>query len=376
MIRFISPQEFSHYVPPPNRQARAVYHYVKPFIENGSRRLIANVDTEVWLAQVDDILLPVTKNTDQYDNSYVCSLFSHYISYCKEELNIVGVGFCKYAFMPLLGLMGLTAKRAKINKVVILNNFMLSTNLYVPLSKEQYQRLILAAQAQFPDFLVAFRSLNEDYNRQTLADLIDLGGVKIASRRVYLLKPENIRTKARNHLRKDAKMAAEKGYYWEKATDADVSDIGRFYDSLYLEKYSKLNPQFTLVYHRYMLSNPLFDMRMLKQKGQNKGVCGLFSNGLGATPPIFGYDVQSDKTEGIYRALSLWGWQMIGQNIVRQMNFSSGVSMFKRTRGAVGCTEYTVLFNKHLSAGKRLFWKAFAGLINHIALPFMIWQKY
>lgn len=376
MIRFISPQEFSRYTPPVNEQAQAVYHYVKPFVEKGSRALIANVDTEVWLAQVDDVLLPVTKNTTQYENSYVCSLFSHYISYCKEELDIVSVGILKYAFTPLLGLLGWVAKRAQMNKVVILNNFMLSTNLYVPLSKEQYKQLVLAAQAKFPDFLIAFRSLNEDYNAQTLADLTDLGGLKIASRRVYLLKPENIRTKTRNHLRKDTKMAAEKGYYWKEATEDDVFDIGKFYDSLYLEKYSKLNPQFTLVYYRYMLRNPLFNIRMLKQKEQNKGVCGLFSNGLGSTPPIFGYDIQSDKAEGIYRALSLWGWQMIEQNIVRQMNFSSGVSMFKRTRGAVGRTEYSVLFSKHLSTKRHLFWQLFAGVINHVALPFMIWRKY
>ncbi|MBO4707987.1 MAG: hypothetical protein J5594_05485 [Elusimicrobiaceae bacterium] len=376
MIRFISPMEYQNYVPPANKQAQAVYDYVKPFIENGSSKLIANVDTEVWLAQVDDILMPVTKNTTQYENSYVCSFFSHYISYCKEEMDIVGVGILKYLFIPLLSLLGWIAKLAEINKAVILNNFMLSTNLYVPVSKEQYKQLVLAAQEKFPDFLIAFRSLNEDYNAQTLADLTGLGGIKIASRRVYLLKPKNIRTKARNHLRKDTKMWNTKGYYWELATLADIRDMDRFYSSLYLEKYSKFNPQFTPAYYQHMINNKLFYIRMLKQKESNKGVCGLFCNGLGATPPIFGYDTKSDKSEGIYRALSLWGWQMIQENIVKQMNFSSGVSMFKRTRGAVGRTEYTVLFNKHLSYGKRLFWKVFAGFINHIALPFMIWRKY
>lgn len=376
MIRFISPKEYKNYVPPANKQAQAVYDYVKPFIEQGSRKLIANVDTEVWLAQVDDILMPVTKNTAQYENSYVCSFFSHYISYCKEEMDIVGVGILKYAFIPLLSLLGWIAKLAEMNKAVILNNFMLSTNLYVPISKEQYKQLVLAAKNKFPDFLIAFRSLNEDYNAQALADLTDLGGVKIASRRVYLLKPENIRTKARKQLRRDTKMWYEKEYYWEPATLADIPDMDRFYSSLYLEKYSKFNPQFTPNYYHYMINSKLFYMRMLKQKEVNKGVCGLFSNGLGTTPPIFGYDTKSDKSEGIYRALSLWGWQMIQENIVKQMNFSSGVSLFKRARGAVGRTEYSVLFNEHLSYGKRLFWKVFAGFINHIALPFMIWRKY
>jgi len=125
-----------------------------------------------------------------------------------------------------------------------------------------------------------------------------------------------------------------------------------------------------------MTDSKLFDMRMLKQKGQNKGVCGLFSNGPGITPPIFGYDTKTDKSEGIYRALSLWGWQMIGQNISKQMNFSSGVADFKRARGCVGKTEYTILFYNHLSIGRRVFWKLFSLFINKVALPVMIWKKY
>ncbi len=376
MIKFISPKEYQNYVPPSNKQAQAVYDYVKPFIEEGSRKLIANVNTEVWLAQIDDILIPVTKNTAQYENSYVCSLYTHYISYCKEEMNIVGLGILKYLFNPLLNLLGWIAKQAKINKVVILNNFMLSTNLYVPITKIQYQQLVKAAQDKFPGFLIAFRSLNEDYNATALADLTSLGGCKIASRRVYLLKSENIRTKARNQLRRDTAIARKKGYYWAIATKKDAIDIARFYDSLYLLKYSNLNPQFTTMYYVYMIENSLFFMRMLKQGDVNKGVCGLFTNGIGATPPIFGYDTKTDKSEGIYRALSLWGWQMIEQNIPIQMNFSSGVASFKRARGAIGSTEYTMLFYNHLSFGRRLFWNVFSCFINHVALPIMIWKKY
>ena len=376
MIRFISPQEFSRYTPPVNQQAQAVYDYVKPFVEKGSRALIANVDTEVWLAQVDDVLLPVTKNTTQYKNSYVCSLFSHYISYCKEELDIVGVGFFKYAFTPLLGLLGWVAKRAQINKVVILNNFMLSTNLYVPLSKEQYKQLVLAAQAKFPDFLIAFRSLNEDYNAQTLADLTDLGGLKIASRRVYLLKPEHIHSSAKKLLRKDERAKQDKGYQWKQAVSSDVPDINIFYDALYLRKYSRLNPQFTEVFYRHILQNALFEVRMLTQADKNRGVCGLFVHGGGATAPVFGYDGQSTPQDALYRVLSLWGWKAIQSHRPLKINFSSGVSLFKRARGAVGRTEYSVLFSKHLSRKRHLFWQIFAGVINHVALPFMVWRKY
>ena len=376
MIRFISPQQYATYIPPDNPQAYAVYQYVKPFIEKGSRALISNVDTEVWIAQVDDILLPVTKNTAQYEKSYVCSLYTHYISYCKEEMNIVGIGGLKYLFAPLLGLLGWIAKRAQMNKVVILNNFMLSTNLYVPISKTQYQELVHAAQEQFPGFLIAFRSLNEDYNSTALADLTSLGGHKIASRRVYLLKPENIRSSAKKLLRKDEKTKQEKGYCWAAATGSDVSDMNQFYEALYLKKYSCLNPQFTGLFYRHILQNALFQVRMLRQGTQNRGVCGLFVHGGGVTAPIFGYEPDSTTQDALYRVLSLWGWEMIQDKEPLNINFSSGVSLFKRVRGAVGRTEYTVLFYDRLSNGRQLFWKWFAGFINRVVLPIMIWKKY
>lgn len=376
MIRFINPQQYATYTPPANPQAHAVYQYVEPFIEKGSRALISNVDTEVWLAQIDDILLPVTKNIAQYENSYVCSLYTHYISYCKEEMNIVGIGGLKYLFAPLLGLLGWMAKRAQMNKVVILNNFMLSTNLYVPISKMQYQELVWAAQKQFPGFLIAFRSINEDYNATALANLISLGGHKIASRRVYLLKSENIRSCAKKLLRKDENTKQAKNYCWANASLADVPDINQFYEALYLKKYSRLNPQFTQLFYRHILQNALFRVRMLRQGAKNRGVCGVFVHGGGATAPIFGYASNSTTQDALYRVLSLWGWEMIQDKEPFNINFSSGVSLFKRARGAVGRTEYTVLFYNHLSIGRRWFWKWFTGFINRVALPIMIWKRY
>ena len=125
-----------------------------------------------------------------------------------------------------------------------------------------------------------------------------------------------------------------------------------------------------------ILQNALFRVRMLRQGTKNRGVCGLFVHERGVTAPVFGYASDSTTQDALYRVLSLWGWEMIQNKEPLNINFSSGVSLFKRARGAVGRTEYTVLFYNHLSTSRQLFWEWFAGFINRVALPIMIWKKY
>jgi len=376
MIKLITKKEFARYSPPENEQSLFAYKYMKPFIESDSEKLISNLKTEAMLLEVDDILLPLTKNDTEYENSYVCSLLTHYITYTKEEFDILGIKTLKMFVNPMLNILGGIAVLFKINKVIIVNNFMLSTNLYYPLSEKQYRDILDFLKQKFPDNLILFRSLNEDYNAREIEMLTSLSCKKIASRRVYLLKKENIRHSHKKILKKDIKLMQENKYYFEKAGMRDLTDIKRFYDILYLSKYSKQNPQFTTLFYKNVIENSLFDIQMLKQNTQSKGVYGLFSSGDGITAPIFGYADEDGTASGFYRVLSLWGFNMIEKGSNLKINFSSGVSGFKRCRGAVGRTEYSLFLSKHLPLYRRIFLSVFSLFINKIALPIMIWKKY
>ena len=376
MIKLITAQDFPHYTAPKSRQAAFVYQYMQPFMQLGSRRLISNLQTQTMLLEVDGILLPVTKNETQYQNSYVTSLFTHYIAYAKEEINIVKLKWGKGLLFLLLKILGRISKAAKINQVIIVNNFMLSTNLYYPLSKKQYQNILAFLTRRFPHHLIMFRSLNEDYNKKEIDILTSLHCQKLMSRRVYLLKKENIKSIHKKNLRKDQKLIEKNHYRFTKASEADVADVKYFYDSLYLEKYSKLNPQFTEIFYKNIIKYNLFDIYMLKQATLSKGVCGLFSAGGGITAPIFGYSPAAPREEGLYRVLSLWGIDLINRGSHLKINFSSGVSDFKRCRGAAGATEYSLIFYRHLPLYRKIFWKGFCCFINHLVLPMMIWKKY
>lgn len=57
-----------------------------PFFQKGVTAFIENVNTQLFLLEVDDLILPVTLNNAEFENSYVCSPYTHYISYALEEL--------------------------------------------------------------------------------------------------------------------------------------------------------------------------------------------------------------------------------------------------------------------------------------------------
>ncbi|MED1795188.1 hypothetical protein P4V54_21170 [Brevibacillus nitrificans] len=66
--------------------------YVKAYLSaclmDGAERYVKNVRTKMEALAFDDIVLPVTINETEYENSYVCSPYTHYITYAKEELRM------------------------------------------------------------------------------------------------------------------------------------------------------------------------------------------------------------------------------------------------------------------------------------------------
>src|SRR5579875_2475338 len=64
--------------------------YLTPLIEYGPQHFIENVTTTYMALLVDEqIVLPLSLNRHEYENSYVCSPFTHYVTYAIEELALI-----------------------------------------------------------------------------------------------------------------------------------------------------------------------------------------------------------------------------------------------------------------------------------------------
>src|SRR5262245_39865363 len=109
--------------------AEATRTYVAAFAA-GSQAMVSNLRTEVLAPESDGRVMPITVNDAEYGDSYVCLPHTAYALYAKEELRIVDVG----PWAPALGLLasstGALLRSAHINRIVHIDNWMLSTNLH------------------------------------------------------------------------------------------------------------------------------------------------------------------------------------------------------------------------------------------------------
>lgn len=129
--------------------------------EHPSQRLIANVDTKVRVLQAGNLVFPVTVNHTEWENSYVCSPYNAFGPYACFELN-------QHAESPAVArvlttlVSGIAAalKRCQINRVVHLNNFLLSTNPYPAWDGAGLAEICACITGEYPQHAIVLRSLN------------------------------------------------------------------------------------------------------------------------------------------------------------------------------------------------------------------------
>ncbi len=365
---------------PETDDGRYARDYLLPWLKHGSAHFVANVQTTCFVLVVDEtIILPVTLNEQEYTNSYVCSPYAHYVIYAQEELVLLSQAWLRVALALLIRGFGGLCKLSRINRVVHVNNWLLSTNLYPELSGEQIEAVLTFLRQRFPRHAIVFRSLNDANHASLLAHLRRHRCEMVPSRQVYLMRPSDpssLRAKARWLLKRDLTLLERQGYEVVQAHDLSEHDLPRLvelYNALYLEKYSTNNPMFTEAFLRLALSRQTLHLVALRKAQRIDAVLGYFCrNGL-MTTPVFGYDTAMTQETGLYRMLSAVLWH-IAQEKRLLLHSSSGAARFKRNRGAVPAIEYSAVYARHLPWQRRLCWHILSVLLEKIGVPLI--KKY
>ncbi len=366
---------------PETDDGRYARQYLLPLIEQGPLSFIANAQTTCMALLIDgQLVLPVTVNQREYDNSYVCSPYSHYVSYAKEELVLLKNPVLSYVFARAFDGLGALGKLCSINRVVHVNNWLLSTNLYPHITPEQVSALIPFLSEHFPQHTIIFRSLHAHTNGALLSALQQAGCVRVASRQVYLVRPSDptaLNAKARWLLKRDHALLARQGYRVVGRDDLRAEDVPRIvelYNALYLGKYSLYNPMFTEAFIMQALQHKILELVALQKDGRIDAVLGYFWRNGVMTTPLFGYDTTLPQEIGLYRMLSVTLFQH-AQERGLLLHESSGAAQFKRNRGAFAVIEYSAVYTRHLPLHRRLYWQLLALLLDKIGVPFMQKQK-
>ena len=331
--------------------------YVDAFARHGSRHYIANLQTSVKEHAWGHHVLPLTVNDGELAETFVCSPRVGYIDYPLEELSHFPNPYLVPALRAVISTVGAALSLADVDRIVHVNNWMLSTNLPVELdptlATDQTNKLV----AHYPAHILAMRSLTRRQNAPLIDALVSLGWLLLPSRQVFLIDDVARDSLRRRDTRRDDKLWQMGKFTLEECQSLSATDADRIvalYAMLYLDKYSRLNPHYTAEF--VMLTQAIGMIRYLvlrDGKGVIQGFGGMHRLGQYATMPLIGYDTAVPQDQGLYR-LSFHAGSLYAARHGLKFNMSSGATAFKRTRGATAEMEFTAFFLKHLPLPRRL----------------------
>lgn len=348
-------------------EAQAFYNSLKTV---GLRHAIRNIDTELKLEEMEGRLVPITINTAQYENSYVCSPYTAYISYAREELGLLNNLLLETGLKSVIGLASGALKLAKINQTVSINNWLISTNIVPDWSPETVQDFTLSLSQRYPDHSLSIRSLNGRTNAQLIQTLQQQGWLLIPARQVYLFDNQNTDWWKRNNTKNDQRLLRKTALQYVSNEDLfpeDFQAIETCFNQLFIEKHSHYNPQFTADYFQALHKAGLVTFHCFRSiSGRIVAAIGLLTQQDIITSPILGYDTQLPKSLGLYRLLIA---VLLKETYEKGhlMNLSSGAGAFKRMRGGEPEIEYTAFYVEHLPQKRRWALCQFAKLLNQTA---------
>ena len=320
--------------------------------------------------KIDDMVLPVTIcDTPGYENSYIASPYSHYISYVREEITRLKRPGIKVVLDPLLAVLGTFFKGLRIDKAVIINNWLLPTIVYPNFTKYQVKAITGYIAAMYPRHVILFRCISRSLTGRSMDMLTDSGYQMIVSRTIYLVDTKNRSCFKKGHVKRDIRLLKKSGYLApaeQSVTAGDVDRISGLYASLYIDKYSRLNPMYTKAFIKHTFKENIFTYKILRIRGHAKGFAALFEKNDIAAGAMMGYDFGVPQKIGLYRMLMAVSLiDAAGHGAI--LNWISGAAEFKRFRGAVPELEYFAAYHKHLPFRRRLPWHILVFIFNRIS---------
>ena len=353
---------------------RIAADYVAAFAREGAAPFIANLETEVGLLEWGEHLLPITVNHGRAGRTFVCSPRIGYIDYPIEELRHFPNKTVVPALHALIKSVGAVLSPCDIARILHINNWMMSTNLPVDLDPALTRHKTDALVAQYPAHFLAMRSLTRRHCSELMASLEDAGWIMLPSRQVFLVDDVAEQCLPRRDTRRDDRLWHHGAFAFEEPTEiseVDAARIVELYGMLYLEKYSRLNPDYTARFIALTHEIGLIRYLVLRdQEGTIQAFGGMHRFGRHATMPLIGYNVGLDRKLGLYR-LAFHAGSLYAAREKLLFNMSSGATAFKRNRGATAEMEFTAFYLRHLPIWRRYPFHLLRMVALNVGMPIL-----
>lgn len=348
---------------------------LEAMIAAGPEAMVANVATELTNLDVGGRVMPVTRDDGRLGGSYVCSPHSAYVLYAREELALVRAGWIAAPARAALAGLDLVLRRARINRVVHLGNWMLSTNLHDGWRGEGLSTARSALIAAHPDHLLGIRSVDDWSSPGLRGALAADGWILTPSRQIWVVDDLRKDWLPRNNHANDRRLVARTPLTISElaeVSDDDAERISGLYAMLYVGRYSALNPILTPAFVAASARTGMIRYRVARDPaGAIMAVAGMWTLGGVMTPSVVGYDTTRSPQEGLYR-IATWMFMERALEAGWRLHASAGAAHFKRQRGARGVIEWNAYYARHLPRERRVAIEGMAAILTRLAIPLMV----
>ncbi|MEB0030753.1 hypothetical protein QN372_08350 [Undibacterium sp. RTI2.1] len=357
----------------------------------GGSHWLSNADCQINAITIAGSTQPVSllrpseigsKNSNSNHSSYVSSPRSTWLRYAREEacgqisaklpaslsqLRAIANTGINCIFSPLAALISASG----IDQSAIVGNHLVSTNLYPDWQAQDIAQMTEELIGEYPDRPLMMRNVCSEVTPELASSLRAQSWDLIPARMIYTCDPQLAPLWKRNHVRQDAKLFSDGKLEIvrpEQILTSDLPHLRSLFRQLFIEKYSRLNPDFTPAFFELCQEMRFLDLYGLRFQNRLVGVLGLYENSQSGwiTTPLIGYDTSLPQELGLYRRLMALLLQQAKERKLK-LHYSSGASQFKRARGGEANLEYTAVYSRHLPAYQKIAIKLLATSLQRLA---------
>lgn len=355
----------------PQPRGRQAQQWFQPMLDHGTTWFSDNVQTELSFLQTAEFEFPLSTNLAEFENSWVCSPWTHYVTCAREELTRYAPRWVDSISKPLWRGLGGWLQRAAFNQVVMVNNWLLSTVPWPQWDAVDLPQVLETIRQRWPEHAVVFRSLNAKESGPLIQALRETGALIIPSRQVWWFAPDNAAVAASRDFQKDVKLLHRGDLEivrHDQLQPSDFQALRALYAQLYLQKYSQHNPRFSVEWLLHAHQAGLLHFTALRQGGEFVGVEAYAQHHGILTSPMVGYDLNQPQRLGLYRRLAVVPL-LASRELGLPLNMSAGVGKFKALRGGEPVLEYMAVLANHLPASRQRPWRLIRWLSEHLLAP-------
>ena len=332
--------------------------YLASLAARGARHYVDNVDVGVKVLAVDGQVLPLLISDRRGQNAGICSPYAHYVEYTLEEVAKRHPHVPPQLFKALLWPLAVALKTGRIDRVVFVNNWLLTTNPRLTLTSSHIRALTARLVEMCPESAIVFRSINARTDEAVLRMLRQHRYRRVRSRRIYLLDPRNAHYLDHDNAQWDQRLLARSPYRVvrdREALAAHVPRLAALYHDVYVNRHSRLNPHFNEHFFALTLREATLTYRALERDGRIDGFVAYFVDDRVMTGVLLGYDLALPRKLGLYRLLfALLTAEAADAGLV--LNLGGGNGRFKLLRGAMAAEEFDAVYDAHLPPHRRFSW--------------------